>query len=42
MLEGKVAIITGATRGIGYTTAKTFLENGCRVVLLGSKKETVE
>lgn len=42
MLKDKVAVITGATRGIGYATAKKFLENGCRVVIFGSKSETVK
>ncbi len=38
----KVAIITGGTRGIGFETAKLFLENDYRVVILGSKKSTVD
>lgn len=42
MLEGKVAIVTGGTRGIGLEVVKTFKENKAEVVLFGSKKETVE
>ena len=41
MLEGKVAIITGGTRGIGLAIVKKFLENGAKVALLGSKEESV-
>ena len=41
MLKGKVAIITGGTRGIGFETAKKFLENGAIVIVLGSKEESV-
>ena len=33
MLEGKVAVVTGAARGIGEATARRFVEEGARVVL---------
>lgn len=42
MLENKVAIITGGTRGIGFETVRVFKENGAEVILFGSKKETVD
>ena len=41
MLENKVAIITGGTRGIGLEIARVFLENKAHVVIFGSKEETV-
>lgn len=42
MLEDKVAIVTGGTRGIGLETVKVFKENGAHVILFGSRSETVE
>lgn len=42
MLENKVAIITGGTRGIGLETVKLFKENHATVILFGSKKESVD
>lgn len=41
MLKDKVAIVTGGTRGIGYAIVKKYLENGAKVVLFGSRQETV-
>ena len=42
MLKDKVAVITGGTRGIGYETAKKFLDNKAIVIVLGSKEESVK
>ncbi len=41
MLENKVAIITGGTRGIGYAIAKVYAQNKATVVILGSREESV-
>ena len=41
-LEGKVVIVTGGTRGIGLETVKAFLEKRSKVILFGSKEESVE
>ena len=38
-LEGNVAIITGATSGIGYTTAEIFVEQGARVLLAARRED---
>ncbi|WP_311537768.1 SDR family oxidoreductase [uncultured Anaerococcus sp.] len=40
LLEGKVAIITGSSRGIGYAVAEKFLDNGAKVAVLGSREES--
>ncbi len=42
MLSGKVALVTGGTRGIGLSIVKKYLENGATVVLYGSRQETAD
>lgn len=42
MLKGKVAIVTGGTRGIGFAVVRTYLQNGAKVAVFGSRKETVD
>ena len=41
-LEGKVAVITGASRGIGYAVARAFAREGARVALCGSRLSSAE
>ena len=38
-LTGKVALVTGSSRGIGLATAKAFAAEGCRVMLSGRSTE---
>lgn len=42
LLKGKVAMVTGGTRGIGYAVVKRYLDNGAAVALCGSREETVK
>lgn len=42
LLKDKVAVVTGGTRGIGLAIVKKYLENGAKVVLFGSRKETAQ
>lgn len=42
LLENKIAIITGGSRGIGYATVEAFLQEGARVVLCASRQETAD
>ncbi len=41
-LKDKVAIVTGGSRGIGFSTVRAFLEEGAAVVLCASRQETAD
>ena len=39
LLEGKTALITGGSGGIGFAVAKAFLQQGCEVIIAGTNEQ---
>ena len=41
-LDGKAALVTGASKGIGFAIAKAMAESGAKVMLSSRKQEQLE
>jgi 3-oxoacyl-[acyl-carrier protein] reductase len=41
-LQDKVAIITGAAQGIGYATARKFLDEGAKVIACDISRASID
>lgn len=42
LLDGKIAIITGASRGIGKAVAGAFFKEGCKLMIVARDKDVLE
>ena len=39
LLQGKVALITGGSSGIGFAMAESFIKSGAKVIIAGTNEE---
>jgi 3-oxoacyl-[acyl-carrier protein] reductase/7-alpha-hydroxysteroid dehydrogenase/NAD(P)-dependent 3-alpha-hydroxysteroid dehydrogenase len=42
LVQDKITVITGGTRGIGFAAAKKFIDNGAKVAIFGETQEEVD
>lgn len=42
LLKGKVALVVGGTGGIGQAIVKSFIRNGCQVIVAGTSEKKLE
>lgn len=42
MLEGKIALITGGSSGIGFSMAEEFIKSGAKVIIAGTNEEKLK
>lgn len=42
LLDGKIALITGGSGGIGFAMAKAFLDSGCKVIIAGTNEKKLQ
>ena len=41
-LDGKIALITGGSSGIGFSIADEFIKNGCKVIICGTNENKLK
>lgn len=42
LLDGKVALVTGGSGGIGMAIAKSLIDSGCKVIIAGTNEQKLK